>query len=142
MGRPVRCRKVCSIPDTKMFGTMERKIIDTNDKGEAYCRSSEHTLNEYAVMTVEEYEVVRLLDYLDFTQAECSKQMDISRTTVTMIYNQARKKIAVALVEGKEILIRGGNYEECVYKDSCDKVKDCCIRYKQEHVNKTDNDNK
>ena len=36
--------------------------------------------------------------------------MNVARTTVTAIYDSARKKLAAALVEGKRIVISGGNY--------------------------------
>ncbi len=36
--------------------------------------------------------------------------MNVARTTVTAIYDAARKKLAQALVEGRRIVISGGNY--------------------------------
>lgn len=60
---------------------------------------------------VEEYEVIRLLDYLGYTQDEASKEMLVSRPTVTRIYEQARKKVAKALIEGRELTIIGGDYQ-------------------------------
>lgn len=64
-------------------------------------------------MTVEEYEVIRLIDVEGMTQEECSKQMAISRTTVQGIYNDARKKLADSLVNGKALFIDGGDYLLC-----------------------------
>ncbi len=61
-------------------------------------------------MTVDEYEVVRLLDHEGFNQEECGSRMNVSRTTVTAIYESARKKMADMLVNGKRLLIVGGNY--------------------------------
>ena len=46
-------------------------------------------------MTVDEYESIRLMDRLGFSQEECALQMDVSRTTVQAIYDSARKKIAL-----------------------------------------------
>jgi predicted DNA-binding protein (UPF0251 family) len=57
----------------------------------------------------DEYEAVRLLDYEGMTQEEASEQMNVSRPTLTRIYEKARKTIAQAFVEGKVILIEGGN---------------------------------
>ena len=37
--------------------------------------------------------------------------MNIARTTVTAIYDSARKKVADALVNGKRLLITGGHFE-------------------------------
>ena len=39
--------------------------------------------------------------------------MDVSRTTVTEIYESARHKIANALINGKTLCIEGGNYRVC-----------------------------
>jgi len=59
----------------------------------------------------EEYESIRLCDYMSLNQDEASKIMEISRPTFTRIYEVARKKIAQAFIEGKSILIEGGNFE-------------------------------
>ena len=59
-------------------------------------------------MTVDEYEALRLLDVEGLTQESCAARMNIARTTVTAIYDSARKKVADALVHGKRLLIAGG----------------------------------
>lgn len=62
-------------------------------------------------MTVDEFEALRLLDNEGLTQEACASRMNIARTTVTAIYDSARKKIADALVNGKRLLITGGHCE-------------------------------
>jgi len=59
-------------------------------------------------MRVDEYEAFRLLDDEGLTQEACAARMNVARTTVTAIYDSARKKIADALVHGKRLLIAGG----------------------------------
>jgi len=65
---------------------------------------------ESVVMSLEEYEALRLADYENLTHVEAAKKMNISRPTFTRLYDKARKNVAKAFVEGKAILIRGGTY--------------------------------
>lgn len=57
----------------------------------------------------EEYEAIRLADYDMYNHEEASKLMDVSRPTFARVYETARRKIARALVEGKEIKSVYGN---------------------------------
>ena len=68
---------------------------------------------EAVVLTVDEYEAVRLIDRQGFSQEECSAYMQVARSTVQSIYNSARKKLAEALVDGRSLRIEGGNYQLC-----------------------------
>jgi predicted DNA-binding protein (UPF0251 family) len=65
---------------------------------------------EPVILLYEEYESIRLADYLSLTHAEAAKQMQVSRPTFTRIYEQARKSVAEAFIEGKAILFEGGDY--------------------------------
>lgn len=64
-------------------------------------------------MTLDEYETIRLIDRVGLTQELCSRHMGVSRTTVTQIYENARRKLAEMLVSGMPIRIQGGNYQVC-----------------------------
>lgn len=97
MARPMKMRRVCSLPDNMKFGPVGLIIDEQN----------------YISMTVDEYETIRLIDLEDFTQEECAKQMDIARTTVQGIYKEARRKMAQSLVNGKVLRIDGGEYRLC-----------------------------
>ena len=90
MPRPVRCRKIERMPVYRSFSP------------------DDATAAESIQMTVDEYEVFRLLDDEGLTQEACAARMNVARTTVTAIYDSARKKIAKALVHGKRLLITGG----------------------------------
>ena len=57
---------------------------------------------EAVVMTVDQYETVRLIDLEGFTQEACAEKMEIARTTVQSIYAEARKKLADALVSAPQ----------------------------------------
>lgn len=65
---------------------------------------------EPVVMSLDEFETIRLLDREGLTQEQCGERMGVARTTVTAIYESARRKIAEALVDGKRLRIRGGSY--------------------------------
>ena len=101
MPRPQRCRRVCSEPQFLCFspGGVEQP--------------------EENVLTVDEYEVIRLVDYEKKSHEQCAAAMEISRTTVTEIYEKARYKIAECLVQGKQLSINGGNYQICPGQRSC-----------------------
>ena len=95
MARPTRCRRICTKPRYSSFhpGSQEKK--------------------DPVLLTVDEYESLRLIDYEKRTHEQCARQMGISRTTVTEIYERARTKVADCLVNGKPLKITGGNYRLC-----------------------------
>ena len=65
------------------------------------------------VLTVDEYETIRLLDKKGYSQEQCAESMQIARTTVQRIYEIARKKIADALIDGHPLRIEGGDFRIC-----------------------------
>ena len=82
-------------------------------------------------MTVDEYETIRLIDLEDFSQEECSKQMNVARTTVQRVYNEARKKIAAAIVHSKVLQIEGGTYNLCGEGEERPCRKGCCRKQRK-----------
>lgn len=104
MPRPRKWRKVCCLPESSLFGPLDSPV----------------DVDNFISMTVDEYETIRLIDLKGFTQEECANQMNIARTTVQGIYNDARKKFAESLVNGKVLRIEGGEYQLCnEYGNSC-----------------------
>jgi predicted DNA-binding protein (UPF0251 family) len=65
---------------------------------------------ESVTVLYEEFEAIRLADYENLTQEEAAERMNISRPTFTRLYDKARKSVAKAFVEGKAIIIQGGDY--------------------------------
>lgn len=100
MPRPRKCRKVCQLPKRREF-----------------CPVGVDSCEDEIVLTVDEYEAIRLIDRQGFSQEECSKYMQVARTTAQAIYNSARKKISIALVDGLPFRIEGGDYRLCDGKE-------------------------
>jgi len=78
--------------------------------------------SEQVILFFEEYETIKLLDYENMTQEEAAVCMEVSRPTLTRIYESARNKVAQSMVEGKDLVIRGGNFhfdENWFYCNGC-----------------------
>ncbi len=65
---------------------------------------------EQVILTVDEYEAVRLADWEGLKHNEAALKMGISRPTFTRLLEDAHKKISDALINGKAIRIEGGNF--------------------------------
>jgi predicted DNA-binding protein (UPF0251 family) len=61
-------------------------------------------------LTIDEVEILRLVDIDGLTQGDAAVKMGISRRTLWNDLMNARKKVAYALVNGQAIHIRGGAY--------------------------------
>lgn len=96
MPRPKRCRRIGKMPRINQF--RPHPIIEEENE---------------IILQIDEYETIRLIDYESLTQEECAEKMEVARTTVQQIYNEARQKIAKSIVEGKTLIIKGGCYKLC-----------------------------
>ena len=95
MARPMCCRRV---------------------SGKARCRAFKPagipcSALEAVVVTEDELEAVRLADLMGLYQEEAARQMGVSRPTFGRIVETARRKVALALVEGRMLRIEGGVVE-------------------------------
>ena len=64
-----------------------------------------------SVLTVDEFEALRLKDLEGLEQETAAGRMAVSQPTFHRILSSARKKIADAIVNGKAIRIEGGTYQ-------------------------------
>mgnify|MGYP001163090764 FL=1 len=101
MPRPVKRRRVCEPPRNARFGPLDGAPAES------------------VVLTVDEYETIRLIDLLGLTQEECAGQMGVARTTVQALYEAARAKLADMLVNGRLLHVEGGPYELCPRAGGC-----------------------
>lgn len=115
MVRPRKWRRVCMLPKIDKFGPIDVQ------KG----------ITQSVIMSVEEYETIRLMDLEKLNQEQCADTMGVARSTVQRIYDDARGKIADSIVNGKIIKIEGGDYKLCgdfQDKENCDGC--ICGRYR------------
>ena len=89
MSRPPKRRRVCAHPLCTGF------VPETGS-------------GETLLLTLDEYEVIRLIDLEGMRQEECAAQMEVARTTVQAIYASARRTLARCIVEGRGFRIAGG----------------------------------
>lgn len=95
MPRPLKCRKVGCAPGISYFkprGIPVRKL-------------------EEVVITLDEFESIRLADLENLYQDDAAKKMNISRQTFGNIVASAHRKIADAIVNGKAVKIEGGIFQ-------------------------------
>ncbi len=63
---------------------------------------------EIVILTLDELEAIRLADMQGMYQEDAAQLMGISRATFGRILEEARKKVAEAIIQGKELRIQGG----------------------------------
>jgi len=98
MSRPRKYRRVCQEPQVTSFSPTNNFIPNNNN---------------IIHLSVDEYEAIRLIDYEGMNQEECANHMEVARTTAQKVYNEARKKIAMMLIDGRGLNIQGGSYMVC-----------------------------
>ena len=110
MPRPTKRRCICAKPSVTLFEPVGGR-------------------DEVITIGYDEFEVMRLLDYEAYSQEQCARKMQVSRPTVTRMYDHARRQVVRALVEGKKLQIHGGDVIVCTkLKPECAGAKHCCHR--------------
>ena len=105
MARPINCRRVGSVPESNYFKP----------------RGIPLSMLEDVILTVDEFEAIRLADLESLYQEKAAEKMNVSRQTFGRIIESARKKVAEALVQGKALKIEGGEFEmAAMRKFRCD----------------------
>ncbi len=96
MPRPIKRKLVCALPEYNLYAP----VNSTSSPG-------------VVIMSIEEFEAIRLIDFESLDQEHCAERMEVGRSTVQRLYNEARRKIAESLVLGKTLKIEGGCYSVC-----------------------------
>ena len=94
MPRPKCCRMVGGLPTAEYFKPRGIPLIDL----------------EEVILTVDEYETLKLADYEQLYQERAAKKMHVSRQTFGRIIISAHYKLADALIHGKALKIEGGEF--------------------------------
>ena len=82
---------------------------------------------EQILMTLDEFEALRLADFIGLSHAEAADEMEISRSTFTRLIEKARKKIADFLIQGKLLTIEGGSIH---FRNNIIHCQDCGHMFK------------
>lgn len=92
MSRPQCCRRIAGRPVASLF----------RPEGNGGPPSEE------IVLSLDEFEAIRLADLEGMYQEQAAERMNVSRPTLGRILTTAHRKIAEALTHGKSIRIEGG----------------------------------
>jgi len=95
MPRPRIRRRIKSMPDVNYFKPAGIPLANLNE----------------VILTIDEYEAVRLVDFKSVPQKKAGKMMKISQPTLSRLLKSARLKLSDAIINGKAIKIKGGNYK-------------------------------
>ncbi len=79
-------------------------------------------LLETVVLTVDELEAIRLADHEGLDHQPASERMGISRPTFSRLLDAARAKLAHCIIEGRELIIEGGDVD---FENSLQRCRDC-----------------
>jgi uncharacterized protein len=89
MPRPCRRRRIRGKPNSSYFKPAGIRMIDL----------------EESVLSLAEFEAIRLVDLNGVSQDKAGEQMQISQSTLSRVLEAGRRKIADAIVNGKAIRI-------------------------------------
>lgn len=95
MARPKCCRRVTGEPDCRVFKPVG-----------ASCAALEEM-----VLSIDEFEAIRLADLEGLYQEQAAERMNVSRQTFGRIIESARRKVAQVLAGGLALRIEGGAIE-------------------------------
>ena len=95
MVRPRKLKKVHFEPDVTYFKPQGVPLNELED----------------VIISIDELETLRLSNLENLSQSEAAKKMEIHQSTFQRTLTRARKKITDALVNGKTIIIHGGEFK-------------------------------
>ena len=103
MARPKHCRIVDQEPESYYFKPSGVPKVSLKE----------------VVLTMDEWEAIRLADFKSLYQDDAAKKMNVSRATFGRIVEDARKKVAQALILGHALKIKGGDFKMTARNFTC-----------------------
>jgi uncharacterized protein len=94
--RPFCCRRIAGRPAAPVFKPIGIPVVELDE----------------VIMTLDEFEAVRLADLDGLYQEQAAEQMNVSRPTFSRIIDSAHRKVADVLVHGKALRIEGGPVQQ------------------------------
>lgn len=110
MARPEKNRNVLTPPSFNNFKPSGVRAVEL----------------QQVMLTLDEYEALRLADYDGLDHQQAAKKMDISRPTFSRLIAKARQKMAEFIIEGKSLQIEGGAVH---FSENMILCLDCGARY-------------
>jgi len=95
MARPRNCRRIGSLPEINYFKP----------------RGIPLSVLKEVILTVDEFEAIRLADLEGLYQEQAAEKMNVSRQTFGRMIESAHRKVADTLIQGKALRIEGGEFE-------------------------------
>lgn len=114
MPRPFCHRRIAGRPAAPIFKPIGIPMLELED----------------VVMTLDEFEAIRLADLDGLYQEQAAAQMNVSRATFSRIIEAAHRKLADVLVHGKALRIEGGSVR--VEGQRCCRQHDAIIQSTEE----------
>ncbi len=79
------------------------------------------------LLSLDEFEAMRLADFLGMSHEEAADEMGISRSTFSRLIEKSRKKIAEFIFQGRLLTIDGGNIH---FRKNIIQCSDCGYMFK------------
>jgi predicted DNA-binding protein (UPF0251 family) len=112
VSRPYCCRRIAGQPAASVFKPVGVSVLEIDQ----------------IMMSLDEFEAMRLADLDGLYQERAADEMKVSRTTFSRIIDSAHRKLADAIVHGKALRIEGGPVQV--------EGRRCCRKHDQENANR------
>ncbi len=88
----------------------KKKIVQAQPGVDHFSPGGRPGRPEESLLSVEEYEAIRLHDYINLQQKDAAVMMGISQQSFSRLVRDGRRKVADALVNAKILRIEGGDF--------------------------------